>query len=133
MPLYPVSVKGVIFLRSCVPLLRNERDEWELPGGRLEVTESPEACVVREIEEELGLVVRAEALLDAWLYDVLPGRHVLVLTYGCIAADPTAKLRVSAEHREARLFSRTEVTSLHLPRGYRQFIDSWFCRQASRM
>jgi len=30
---WPVSVKGVILDGDRVVLLRNERDEWELPGG----------------------------------------------------------------------------------------------------
>ncbi|MEM9425648.1 MAG: NUDIX domain-containing protein [Pseudomonadota bacterium] len=29
---------------------------WDLPGGGREGAESPEACVLRELEEELGLV-----------------------------------------------------------------------------
>ena len=32
---FPVSVKGVVVRANRVLLLRNERDEWELPGGRL--------------------------------------------------------------------------------------------------
>jgi 8-oxo-dGTP pyrophosphatase MutT (NUDIX family) len=49
--LFPVSVKGVLLGEEGVVLLENERREWELPGGRLEVGESPEECVVREIRE----------------------------------------------------------------------------------
>jgi 8-oxo-dGTP pyrophosphatase MutT (NUDIX family) len=43
---FPVSVKGVAVQGGRVLLLRNERDEWELPGGKLEVGEDPAACVV---------------------------------------------------------------------------------------
>jgi hypothetical protein len=32
--LFPVSVKGVVVRDGRVLLLRNERDEWELPGGK---------------------------------------------------------------------------------------------------
>jgi 8-oxo-dGTP pyrophosphatase MutT (NUDIX family) len=46
--LYPVSVKGVVVRDDRVLLLRNERDEWELPGGKLELGEEPPACVARE-------------------------------------------------------------------------------------
>jgi len=31
-----VSVKGVLIIDGGVVLLRNERDEWELPGGRVD-------------------------------------------------------------------------------------------------
>jgi ADP-ribose pyrophosphatase YjhB (NUDIX family) len=51
---YPVSVKGVVAHDGRVLLLKNDRSEWELPGGRLELGETPEECVAREIEEETG-------------------------------------------------------------------------------
>src|ERR1700716_2331386 len=81
---FPVSVKGVVIRSGRVILLRNERDEWELPGGKLELSESPEQCLAREMSEELGLVVEAESILDSWVYTIVPGVHVVVLAYGCV-------------------------------------------------
>ena len=49
---FPVSVKGVAVQHGMVLLLQNERNEWELPGGKLELGEDPADCVVREIGEE---------------------------------------------------------------------------------
>ncbi|NYG55478.1 NUDIX domain-containing protein [Nocardioides perillae] len=43
--------------------------DWDLPGGVVEVGESPQVAVAREVEEELGLQVEAGALL---LTDWLP-------------------------------------------------------------
>jgi 8-oxo-dGTP pyrophosphatase MutT (NUDIX family) len=63
-----VSIKGVLLVDDRVALVRNERDEWELPGGRLEAGEDPPDCVEREVREELGLSSRAGALLDVWRY-----------------------------------------------------------------
>ena len=45
MSCFPVCVKGVVSVGGKVPLLKNEREEWELPGGKLETEESPEVCV----------------------------------------------------------------------------------------
>lgn len=40
---------------------------WDLPGGGREGRESPEACVLRELEEEFGLTFGADRLERSWL------------------------------------------------------------------
>jgi 8-oxo-dGTP pyrophosphatase MutT (NUDIX family) len=49
---FPVSIKGVLVEAGRVVLLENDRDEWELPGGRLEPGEPPETCLVREFAKK---------------------------------------------------------------------------------
>jgi 8-oxo-dGTP pyrophosphatase MutT (NUDIX family) len=107
-PVFPVSIKGVVFVGERVVLLKNEREEWELPGGRLETGESPPACVVREIREELAIDVVAEELLDCWLYEVRPGQEVVIVTYGC-RYDGGGAVRMSHEHSGIGLFDLAEL------------------------
>jgi 8-oxo-dGTP pyrophosphatase MutT (NUDIX family) len=121
-----VSVKGVIVHLDTVLLLRNERDEWELPGGKLERGESPESCVVREIDEELGLHVQAGPILDAWLYqDIIPGVDVFIVTYGCYPGQST-RFTVSEEHSAAAYVPIDELDRLPMPEGYKRSIRNWF-------
>jgi 8-oxo-dGTP pyrophosphatase MutT (NUDIX family) len=124
--LYPVSVKGVVIRAGLVVLLRNERDEWELPGGKLELSEDPARCAEREIAEETGWKVSAGALIDAWQYHIADGADVLVLTYGCYPATGAGELALSHEHREARLFTLAAAADLRMPDGYKRSIATWY-------
>jgi len=120
----PVSVKGVVIRDGAVVLLENERDEWELPGGKLELSESPEVCVAREIAEELQLDVRPTSILDSWVYSITEDVHVLILTYGCTETSH-AEAVLSDEHKRLRWFPIAEVPALRMPEGYKSSIRSW--------
>jgi len=127
---FPVSVKGVVIRGGEVILVRNGRDEWELPGGKLELSESPKECLAREIAEELQLAVAPESMIDAWTYTITPGVHVLVLTYGC--SEPShAEAVLSDEHTALRWFPLAEVDGLRMPEGYKKSIRSWSTREGS--
>ena len=39
------------------------KDWWEFPGGKIEPGETPEACIVREILEEMDARISVERLL----------------------------------------------------------------------
>lgn len=122
--LFPVSIKGVLFTGGRVVLLQNERNEWELPGGRLEAGEEPGACLAREFAEELGIGIVVDAILDSWVYRVLPHHDVMIVTYGTRRADELP-LKISTEHRGVGLFALDELDGLPMPEGYRRSIRSW--------
>ena len=120
-----VSVKGIVYQGTRVLLARNDRDEWELPGGQLEVGESPRECVEREVLEETGLTVSAGPLVDSYIFEVIPGSSVLILVFGCTRATPEEVARRSDEHTDVRWHDVQELSRIRLPEGYRAAIDEW--------
>jgi len=77
--------EGRILLQQALPGKRHA-GLWELPGGKLDRGETPRGALVREIDEELGITLEAEALLPAGFTDEAreEGRAALVLfLYTC--------------------------------------------------
>ena len=95
----PISVKGVLIDQDRVLLLLNERDEWDLPGGRPDPGEDHRAALEREVREETGLAVTVGEALDDHLFEVLPGRFVRILPFACRLAGGSDVV-LSHEHLE---------------------------------
>ncbi len=118
----PISVKGILGPPDQVVLLRNERNEWEFPGGRIEPgDDSPPACLRREISEELDLIADVGLPVHAWRYEPIPGRNVLVIAYACdLVGTWPDRLWHSDEHLGVRLFPIGALDDIDLPQGYRE-------------
>ena len=80
---------------------------WEFPGGKLEPGETPEAALVRELEEELSVKVNESALEPLTFASfTYPTFHLLMPLYGC------KKWSGSIQPREGQAVAWVETSRL---------------------
>lgn len=120
----PVSVKGVLLLDDRVALVKNSRDEWELPGGRPEPGEDHAPALRREFLEELSVEISVGQYIDSYLFEATPEEHVRIVTYGC-TLDGQFRPRLSEEHVEHCLWPVERLAEINLPEGYRRSAERW--------
>lgn len=84
-------ISAVALIDSDGRVLLAERPEgkifagyWEFPGGKIEIGETPEAALVRELDEELGVDTKDSCLAPLGFvshpYDT---HHMVLLLYVC--------------------------------------------------
>ncbi|WP_459714352.1 NUDIX hydrolase [Actinophytocola sp. KF-1] len=68
LPMHSVSVAGVVIDSDerILAIRRRDNDHWQIPGGILEVDESFEEGVRREIMEETGVAVTVQRLTGVY-------------------------------------------------------------------
>ncbi len=84
-------VVAVALIDSDGRILLSQRPEgknlaglWEFPGGKLEEGERPEAALIRELHEELGITVEAPCLAPlTFASHAYPEFHLLMPLYIC--------------------------------------------------
>ena len=84
------------------------KGQWEFPGGKIEAGETPQQCIVREIQEELATTVKAEKEIDVVEYDY-PEFH---LTMHCIACSIVSGKLELLEHEDSRWLSKDNLFSV---------------------
>lgn len=131
-----IGVKGVI-LREGRLLLLHRRDDltlvpglWDLPGGGVEVGDSLEDSLVREIREETGFAVRIGRLIHSRIvHTQWIGRRklpVIVLFYEC-TAHATREPRLDPhEHTEFAWVAPEELRHYRVPSNQSEAIRKAF-------
>jgi 8-oxo-dGTP diphosphatase len=82
--------------------------KWEFPGGKVEVAESDAEALVREIGEELGLLIEVGARLAVGSAQI-GGKRIDLIVYAASVVSGDLTLR---EHARARWLSADELPEL---------------------
>jgi len=124
-------VAGVAFRGDEVLLHRSEPDDfWTLPGGRVEMGESSEAALKRELQEELAVDVEAMRLVlvveNFFEYEHLPYHEVgfyyqMSLPNDCVAMASRERFR-GWEGNVVLEFQWFKLSELHLVRLLPSFL-----------
>jgi 8-oxo-dGTP diphosphatase len=122
MPKHSVSVAGIVVRDDdrVLVIRRDDNGRWEAPGGVLELDESFENGVRREVLEETGLKVTVERLTG--VYKNL-SHGIVALVYRCRQAD--GDTHPTAEAREVRWMTREEVQSAMSPAFAVRVLDAF--------
>lgn len=111
-PKHSVSVAGIVVRDDgrVLVIRRDDNGHWEAPGGVLELEESFEAGVRREVLEETGLEVTVERLTG--VYKNLT-HGIVALVYQCRPAG--GEPHATDEAREIRWMTTEEVQTAMVP------------------
>ena len=85
------------------------KDYWEFPGGKMELGESAEEALKREIWEELETRIEVERFVTTVEYDY-PAFHLTMHCYWCHVESGNLTLK---EHEAARWLYKNELVSVN--------------------
>lgn len=117
---FPISLKILIIDNNRVLFLKNERNEWDLPGGKINFYENPIQCLKREVFEETKLSLKNIELVDFLnlkFNDIPVG---IVLYKSLIGSDNPVE--ISFEHSDFNFFTKNQIKNINCPNEYKKVI-----------
>jgi len=120
-PQFIIAAFGFIFNEQNKILLCHRLDYnlWNLPGGTMELGESPWECVIREVREETGLNV--EIIRLAGIYNK-PEKSELVFSFVCRVVG--GKISLNEEADKIEYFSIKDIPQNTSPKQLERIKDA---------
>ena len=97
---------------------------WEFPGGKVDIGETPEGCLIRELQEELGIKV-TEACLAPFVFTShgYDSFHLLMPLYLCRRWEGIATAR---EHEAIAWVKPSKLSDYPMPPADIPLV-AWLC------
>ena len=90
------GVKAVVRKDDRFLVLVKPDGTFDLPGGRVEVGETNECALYREINEETGLKIKIRGPVGKWSFFKTPNLLIKGITFACTYLE--GKVKICAEH-----------------------------------
>lgn len=124
-----VDIRAVIFEQNKILLVREKSDQaWALPGGWADIGYSPAEVAMKEVQEEAGLIVKADKLLavmDKQKHNHPPDAHYIYKIF--IACSITGgQLSGGLETSEVGFFTESNLPPLSTSRNTKEQIQAMF-------
>ena len=96
---------------------------WEFPGGKMEKDETPEECLVREIEEELAISIQVIGSLKPNEHSYSPRKVIRLLPFICVWQNGEINL---LEHQGVKWLAKENLKSLEWAPADIPIVDDLF-------
>lgn len=117
---FRIAVSALIFDDERILLaLRRDIGWWNLPGGGMEIGETADEALCREVNEETGLEVEVGPLVGVYSK---PQKQEVVLTFRCNVTGGTPI--ATEESRECRYFDPNNLPTKLLPKHRERIADA---------
>lgn len=117
---------------------RRDSDIWGLIGGGVKKKETEVQAMAREVYEELGIRVPKEKFRKLAVYGE-PGRIAaycdgsvwrMVIVVFELALEREPELKLSAESRELRFFTKEELKDIEVVITHSDIVEDWFLNRS---
>jgi 8-oxo-dGTP diphosphatase len=109
----------LLFLRDNFPSIECP-NMWDLPGGKIEDDETPEACIVREMREEIDIDLAGFQLFERYEF---PDRTEFTFWK---RENLDVERLVLTEGQALRWFSRKEIEDTTLAFGFNRTVETFY-------
>lgn len=127
-----VAQKAIIEKDGKVLIVRDVRDVsvWGLPGGRLNVDETPFEGLQREVKEEVGVAISIHELIygEQFVHPQKNDPHLFLMYHAQLLGENQNIALQEDEIAEVKWISKEELNAQELYPMYRRALEAYFAR-----
>jgi len=120
-----IPVKALIRIGEKILLVQQNdgREDWVLPGGRLNNGEQPREGLKREIQEEIGAEIDVGGLVDCTVFTSKSGMNHFVVVFEATLVGASRPKPDGVEIKDIKWVTLDEAVKMNLRDEYRVILE----------